>query len=215
MSEPRTGRQGGRRRRSSRDRLPERVLGLAGVAALLLVLAVSVSLVSSAIRGDGDDEQEAIASTTPTPTATPEPTRTPRPRRTPEPLTAGERTVRNAAADVVRSRGFEVTRLRDWDPDDTLRVLIGRTSSGAELAFFFVNGDYIGNDSGDPSANLRVRRTSDLTATLSYGTYAPGDDATKPTGDRVDVRFTWDGARLTPASALPDPSLRTPGRQTG
>ena len=51
MSEPRTGRQGGRRRRSSRDRLPERVLGLAGVAALLLVLAVSVSLVSSAIRG--------------------------------------------------------------------------------------------------------------------------------------------------------------------
>jgi len=215
MPEPRPGRSGGRRGRSSRDRLPERVLGLAGLAALLLVLAVSISLVSSAIRGDGDGEQEATASATATPTATPEPTRTPRPRPTPEPLSAGERTERTAAAEVVRSRGFEVTRLRDWDPDDTLRVLIGRSTTGGELAFFFVNGDYIGNDSGDPSASLRVRRTRDLTATLTYRTYAPGDDADKPTGDRVDVRFTWDGARLTPASALPDPSLRTPGRQTG
>jgi hypothetical protein len=211
MAEPRE-RPAGRRRRSSRDRLAERVLGVAGLAALLLVLAVSVSLVVGAIE-DGDGEREATASATATPTATPSPTRTPKPTPTPERLTAGERTERDAAAEIVRSRGFEVERLRDWDPDDTLRVLVGRSDSG-ELAFFFVNGDYIGNDTGEPSADLRVRRTSDLSVTLRYRTYAPGDDD-RPTGDRVDVRFTWDGVQLTPASALPDPTLRTPGRQAG
>ena len=184
------------------------------MAALLLVLAVSVSLVSSAIRGDGDDEQEVTASTTATPTATPEPTPTPKPSPTPVPLTADERAQRQAAADIVTSRGFEVTRLRDWDPDDTLRVLVGRTSSGAELAFFFVNGDYIGNDAQDPSARLKVAKRGDLAVTLAYGIYAPGDAADKPTGGPVRVRFLWDGTRLTPQDPLPVPEQRTPGRQT-
>src|SRR4029079_16010292 len=100
-------------------------------------------------------------------TATPTPTPTPKPKPTPVPLTAGQREERSAAAEVVQSRGFDVVRLRDWDPKDTLRVLIGEASSG-RMAFFFVNGDYIGNDSSDPSARLSVRRTSDLTVTLRY-----------------------------------------------
>ena len=63
----------------------------------------------------------------------------------------------------------------DYDPRKTLRVLIGRTTSGSHLAFFFVNGDYIGNDAQDPSAKLRVAKRGDLAVTLAYGIYAPGD----------------------------------------
>jgi hypothetical protein len=93
------------------------------------------------------------------------------------------------------------------------RVLVGRTTSGSHLAFFFVNGDYIGNDAPDPSAKLKVARLGDLTVTLAYGIYAPGDAQDKPTGGPVKVRFKWDGTRLAPQDPLPPPDQRTPGRQ--
>jgi hypothetical protein len=105
--------------------------------------------------------------------------------------------------------------LKDYDPRKTLRVLVGRTSSGSHLAFFFVNGDYIGNDAQDASAKLRVAKHGDLQVTLAYGIYAPGDEQDKPTGGPVRVRFMWDGVRLAPQDPLPPPEQRTPGRQTG
>ena len=190
------------------------MLAAAGVAALLLVLVVSVSLISGAAAGDA--EQQDTAATAPTPTPTPEPTPTPKPRPTPVPLTAEERAERQAAADIVASRGFEVTRLRDWDPRDTLRVLIGRTTSGAELAFFFVNGDYIGNDSDGPEREAEgACGPTDLTTTLRYGVYAARRRPDEADG-RADRRaFTWDGARLAPQTAVPAPEQRTPGRQPG
>ena len=196
------------RRRPSgpRDHAPERVLALAGVAGLLLVFAVSIALVLRATGGSGDGA--ATAERTATATATPTPTATPKPRRTPVPLTSAQRAERSAAAGIVESRGFKVVRLRDYDPRDTLRVLIGKTTSGGELAFFFVGSDYIGNDSTDLSRGLRVKRTSDVTTTLTY-TLAEQASGSAPT--KASVRFTWDGVRLNPESALPDPSLRAPG----
>ena len=187
------------------DQTPERLLALAGVAGLLAVLVVSIVLVLHAAGGDDPEQASASVSGTPAPTATPTPTSTPKPRKTPVPLTAAERAQRSAAADVVASRGFKVVRLRDYDPDDTLRVLIGRTTAGGYMAFFFVGEDYIGNDSRDVSRGLAVRRTSDLTTTLRYtlAATAGGDRA-----DHQDVRFTWDGVRLTPESALPDLTQR-------
>jgi hypothetical protein len=186
------------------DRTPERVLAIAGVGGLLLVFVVSIVLIASA--AGGDDAQPVVAATaTPTATAEPKATPTPKPKR--KPLTAAERQERDAAKAIVESRGFEVVRLRDFDPSDTLRVLIGRTSSGGEMAFFFAGGDYLGNDSTDVSARLRVKRTTDLTTTLTY-TVADPD-----TGDATheDVRFTWDGAHVTPETQVPDASLRAPG----
>ena len=190
---------------------PERILALAGVGGLLLVGLISLILVVGAAGGD-DGEEEVAAQ--PTATATPSPTPTPKPTPTPIPLTPEQKAERQAAADVVASRGFEVVRLKDYDPRKTLRVLIGRTTSGSHLAFFFVNGDYIGNDAQDPSAALRVAKRGDLQVTLAYGIYAPGDAADKPTGGPVRVRFMWDGTRLTPQDPLPVPEQRTPGRQT-
>jgi hypothetical protein len=214
MPQPPPARRGARGR-SSRDHTPERVLAVAGVLALLVVFVVIVSLISGAATGGSGSAENQAASATAEPARTPSPTPTPTPTPTPVPLTAAERAERQAAADVVASRGFEVVRLRDWDPKDTLRVLIGRSSSGGRLAFFFVNGDYIGNDSSDASARLSVRRTSDLAATLRYRIYAPGDSPDRPTGETVDVRFRWNGASLQPETALPAPSQRTPGRQPG
>src|SRR3954469_15631423 len=189
---------------------PERMLALAGVAGLLIVGLVSVIL----ILGAGGDDEEPVASA-PVATATPKPTATAKPKPTPVPLTPEQKQERRAAADVVTSRGFSVVRLKDYDPRKTLRVLIGRTTSGSHLAFFFVNGDYIGNDSQDPSARLKLAKQSDLTVTLAYGIFQPGDQPGKPTGTPVKVRFTWDGSRLTPEDQLPLPQQRTPGRQTG
>lgn len=187
------------------------MLAVAGVAGLLLVGLISLVMVLGALGG-GDEEREA-ASAEATPEATPTPTATPSP--TPVPLTRAQRAQRRAAADLVRSRGFEVTRLADYNPRRTLRVLIGRTSVGTRMAFFFVGDDYIGNDAQEPSAELKVVRSRDVRVTLAYGIYAPGDEADEPTGGPVRVRFAWDGAQLTPLDPIPPPEQRTPGRQAG
>jgi len=202
------------RRPEQRDRTPERVLAVAGVGGLLLVFVVSLVLI---LGGGGNSSDQAAASVTPTPTATatPTPTATPKPKPTPVPLTAAQRAERQQAADLVRSRGFTVTRLSDYDPRDTLRVLIGKTTSGGRLAFFFVQGDYIGNDSTDVSARLRVKHTADLMTTLTYTVAQPSTTGATPTTSKLDVDFTWDGTRLSPDQALPPASQRAPGTIPG
>lgn len=183
-----------------------RALAVAGVVALFVVLILIVTTIS----GGGGDDEESAAAPTATATATPEPTRTPKPKPTVTPLTPDEKLDRQDDIDVVRSRGFDVVDNHDWKPDDTLQVLIGRSSSGGELAFFFVDGQYLGNDSTDTSARLRVKRTDDLTVTLRYGIYAPGDSAEKPSDDPIEVDFRYEGGRVSPASAIPDVSQRNP-----
>jgi hypothetical protein len=190
------------------DRVLSRVLGVAGVIGLFVVLIVIVAL----IGGAGDkpaDNQRAATAPTATATSTPRPTPTPSP--TPKPLTPNQKLDRQDDIDVVRSRGYAVVKKTDWHPQDTLQVLVGRSSSGSEFAFFFVNGDYLGNDSTSPSARVRVKKTDDLEVTLSYGVFVPGD-TTKPSGTPITVTFRYAGGRVTPLSALPSPQQRTPGQ---
>jgi hypothetical protein len=198
-------------RRPPPDRTLARVLGIAGVAGLFVVLVVVVALIGGA--GDDDGGEEAVA--TPAVTATPTPTRTPKPKKTPVPLTPDEKLDRQNDIDVVESRGFAVVDKRDWNPEDTLQVLIGEASSGGYLAFFFVDGQYLGNDSTDVSAELKVKRTNDLDVTLAYGIYQSGDEPLEPTGDPVIVHFRYEGGQVTPLQAVPAPEQRTPGRFTG
>src|SRR3954470_2394267 len=186
--------------RPPRDPGRDRALAFAGVAALLLALVLTIAWISGASGGDEATDagarQEAVE---PTPT----PTATPKPKPTATPLSADEKAERQAAVDVLASRQFEVTRMRDWDPRDTLRVLVGETSDGGRMAFFFVNGDYVGNDTSEVSGSLKVKRTDDLTTTLRYGTFVAGDQPGKPTGEPVDVSFTWDGTALSPDVEVP------------
>jgi LppP/LprE lipoprotein len=198
MSEPRP------RRRTPADHNRARVLAFAGVAGLLLVFVVVIALIAGA-GGDGN-EQEAAA--TPTATETPSPTPTEKPKPTPVPLTADQKLERQEAIDLVASRGFEVTDKTDWQPDDTLQVLIGATSTGSHLAFFFVDGTYLGNDSTEPSSKLSVKGTNDLEVTLKYGIYQSGDESGKPTGEPITVTFRYEAGIVEPIEALPAPEQR-------
>src|SRR4051812_37468 len=113
---PRNPRPGARRRANA----PARVVALAGVAGLLLVGIVSLLLIVGA--AGNDDENTPVAESTAT--ATPKPTATATPKPTPVPLTTAQKEERRAAAEVVKSRGFTVVRMRDYDPRKTLGVLI-------------------------------------------------------------------------------------------
>ena len=163
-----------------------RALAVAGVAGLMIVALASLIMIASAF--DGDDEPELSAP--PSATGTPRPTPTAKPKPTPVPLTAEQRAARDAAVQLVESKGFEVVRKRDYDPRRRLRVLIGEDTAGGRLAFFFVDGTYVGNDRSSASPDLRVKRARDTQVTLSYG-------------GGTDVRFRWDGTRLAPQDPLP------------
>ena len=192
-------------RREPADRAPARLFAVAGLAGLLVVLIVIVVMIGGAAGGD-DPGDEAAA--TPTATATAEATATAKPKPTPEPLTAEEKAARKEAIDLVRSRDFKVVDKNDWNPDDTLQVLIGTTDDGNELAFFFVDGSYLGNDSTEVSTKLRVKRTDDLEVTLQYGIYQSGDEPGKPTGEPIQVIFRYEAGTVEPVEALPAPEQR-------
>ena len=163
-----------------------RALAVAGVTGLMVVALWMLIMVASAFNGD--DEPEVAA--TPAATSTPKPTPTAKPKPTPVPLTPDQRAARDAAAQLVESKGFEVVRKRDYDPRRKLRVLIGEDTAGGRLAFFFVDGTYIGNDRSSASSELEVKRAGNLQVTLTYD-------------DETDVRFRWDGTRLAPQDPLP------------
>ena len=193
------------------DPTTARVLAVAGLLGMFVVFLIIIGLLSG---GDGgSDEQEAAV--TATATATPEPTETPEPTPTSFPLSPEQELERQEAIDLVASRGFEVVRKRDWNPTDTLKVLIGRTPTGGKMAFFFVNGEYLGNDSTEPSTELRVQETNDLEVALSYGIFDPGDDPEEPTGQPLTVHFRYDGVQGEPVEAVPAPEQRSADFQSG
>lgn len=167
------------------ERNRRRALAVAGAGGLLLVGLISLVMIASAFNGD--DEPEVAAQ--PAATATPTPAATPKPKPTPVPLTPDQKAARETAAELVRSKGFEVVRVRDYDPRRKLRVLIGEEPSGMRMAFFFVDDLYIGNDRSSLSPQLKVKRAGNVQVTLTY--------------DDVDVRFKWDGNSLVPQDPLP------------
>lgn len=180
----------------------DRLLALAGLAGLFLVGIVCLVLLLGAGGGDEEGGGEVAAGTaTATPTPTPTATATPKP--TPPPLTPEQREQRSAAADQVRTQGFEPVSLRAYKPDRTLRVILGERDETAAAAaggapgrraFFFVGDAYIGTDVSDASTTLAVARQSERTVTLRYGL---------TTGESESVRYAWDGTNLTPQSAIP------------
>ena len=116
----------------------------------------------------------------------------------------------SAAAAVVRAKGFTPNNTSDYHSNQALRVLIGtRTGSGdgyGQLAFFFVNGRYIGTDSSQPSATLRVVGQSDTEVTLAYPLYRKNDPLCCPGGGQATVRFQLNNGKLTALNAIPSAS---------
>jgi LppP/LprE lipoprotein len=141
---------------------------------------------------------------TPAPSAT---------RTAPEPEFAQQETHAEgvgAAAELVRTHGYTPNDTSEYHPAQTLRVLVGtRTGSTdgyGQQAFFFVGGRYIGTDTKDPSATVKVVSQSDSEVTLAYPLYRPGDPLGSPSGGQATVRFQLDDGKLTPSGTIPPAS---------
>jgi hypothetical protein len=192
--------------RSPVARWARRILGLVGTAAVLAVGVASATMVLA-----GDDEQVAA----PVPAATPAPmakAKKASDNRKPR-LTARERNDRRRAADEVRRAGYTPVKLADYRTDHVLRVLIGRPvgSTPAGLrAFFFVRGDYIGQDAATPSLKLRPGRQLTREISLVYTLYEEGDRECCPQGGDTRVHFHWTGDALEPREQIPPVFQRMP-----
>jgi hypothetical protein len=108
----------------------------------------------------------------------------------------------------VRTKGFTPNNTSDYHPAQTLRVLIGtRASSGhGQQAFFFVNGRYIGTDSSQPSATVRVVAQGDTEVTLAYPLYRKNDPLCCPGGGQAQVRFQLNNGKLLALDPIPPTS---------
>jgi hypothetical protein len=158
----------------------------------------------------------SATATTPAPTSTSGGTGTTSTRSAPEPaFTRPEAKAEGATAAtaVVRSKGYTPNNTSDYHSDQSLRVLVGTRTGSADgygqLAFFFVNGRYIGTDSKLPSATLRVSGQSDTEVTLAYPLYRKNDPLSSPTGGAAHVTFQLNNGKLVPLSPIPPANSST------
>jgi hypothetical protein len=117
-----------------------------------------------------------------------------------------------AAVAVVKAHGYTPGETSTYRAEQTLRVLVG-TRTGAsdgygQQAFFFVDGHYIGTDTSEPSASVKVVGQSDTEVTLAYQIYKPGDPLGKPSGGEKTVRFQLNNGHLVALDPIPSTSAR-------
>lgn len=119
----------------------------------------------------------------------------------------------DGAITVVKAHGFTPNATSDYHPDQTLHVLTAtRTGSGdgyAQQAFFFVGDRYIGTDTSQPSAGVKVVSQGDTEVTLAYPLYRPHDPLCCPGGGRATVRFQLNNGRLVALGTIPPASSTT------
>ncbi len=139
---------------------------------------------------------------------------TPAPTRTaPEPAFAQKESHAeglSAAAALVRAHGYTPNDTAEYHEAQTLRVLIGtRSGSGdgyGQHAFFFLGGRYIGTDTKEPSAKVKVLSQSDTEVTLAYPLYRSGDPLSSPSGGQATVQFQLNNGKLVPLGHIPPAS---------
>ncbi len=117
-----------------------------------------------------------------------------------------------AAAELVRARGYTPNSTAEYHASQTLRVLVGTRTGSADgygqQAFFFVGGRYIGTDTKESSATVKVVSQSDTEVTLAYPVYRKGDPLASPSGGQKDVRFQLNDGKLTALGTIPPADTR-------
>jgi hypothetical protein len=117
------------------------------------------------------------------------------------------------AVATLQARGYTPEETSQYHPSQTLRVLVGtRTGSSDgydQQAFFFVAGRYIGTDTKEPSATVKVLAQSDTEVTLGYPLYRKGDPLSSPSGGQATVHFQLDNGKLTALDPIPPASSAT------
>jgi LppP/LprE lipoprotein len=119
----------------------------------------------------------------------------------------------DGALAVVEAHGYTANDGSDYHPGQTLRVLVGtRSGSGdgyGQQAFFFVDGRYIGTDTREPSASVKVVGQSDTEVTLAYPLYRPHDPLCCPGAGQTTVRFQLNNGHLVPLNPIPPANSQT------
>jgi len=115
------------------------------------------------------------------------------------------------AVTAVEAHGYLPVSTATYNPQDALRVLIGRrnTAEGQqEQAFFFLDNRFLGTDASQPSASITVVYTGEGEVTLRYALYKPSDPRCCASGGTAEVRFALNNGRLQPSQPLPPLSAR-------
>lgn len=119
----------------------------------------------------------------------------------------------SAAVAVVKAHGYTPSETSTYDPSNTLRVLVGTHGGSSEgsgqQAFFFINGRYIGTDTKEPSASMKVVGQNDTEVTLAYQLYKPGDPLSHPSGGEATVHFQLNNGRLVALNPIPPATSST------
>lgn len=122
-------------------------------------------------------------------------------------------TPETAAAEVLKAHGYVPVDASQYQPKQTLAVLIGRRSESStygEQAFFFLDGRYIGTDTKEASASVQLVSQSETEVTLAYPLYRPSDPLNAPSGGSAVVHFQLDDGKLQAAGQIP-PARSTSG----
>jgi LppP/LprE lipoprotein len=122
------------------------------------------------------------------------------------------------AAAVVQAHGYTPNDTSQYHPDQTLTVLVGTRTGSADgyqqQAFFFLNGRYIGTDTSQPSASIKVVSQGDTEVALAYPLYRAHDPLCCPSGGSATVDFQLNNGHLTPLQSIPPASSQAGlGRQ--
>ena len=107
----------------------------------------------------------------------------------------------------MRAHGYTPNNLSEYHPNQTLRALVGTRSGSADgygqQVFFFVDGRFIGTDTKEPSASLKVVSQNDTEAVVAYRLYRPGDPLSSPSGGQAVVHFQLNNGALAPLGTIP------------
>ncbi len=116
------------------------------------------------------------------------------------------------AAAAVRAHGYTPNDTAEYHANQTLRVLVGTRTGSADgygqQAFFFVGGRYLGTDTKEASATVKVVSQGDTEVTLSYPLYRKGDPLSSPSGGEARVTFQLNNGKLVPLGTIPPASSR-------
>lgn len=93
-------------------------------------------------------------------------------------------------------------------------MLLGTRTGSADgydqRAFFFLDGKYLGTDSSQPSASIRIVSQADTEVVLGYALYHSHDPLCCATGGQATVHFQLNNGQLVPLQPIP-PASSTAG----
>jgi hypothetical protein len=171
---------------------------------------VTVSSAPLTPQTTSTSQPSTTTTSTQTTQSTPTSTGTTTTRSAPEPkFTEGEQKAEGTAgaAGIVRAHGYTPNDTSEYHSDQALGVMVGTRTGSADgyvqQAFFFVNGKYLGTDTKEPSASVKVVSQGDTEVTLRYALYRPNDPLVNPGGGEARVTFQLNNGKLVALQKIP------------